>query len=228
MTYLSRAPSERDAIILSRRSTVGQIRPDQHDGDCLLTRIRFSGPLSLRISSFLELNRIGITTFARHALGRRCEPTWDAAFETGVRFWRAQFTKAMLQPDMDRGRRIFDSLQTETDDAYNVSVERHELPKGSWYAPKVRLTEATLLYFHGGGYTFHGGVSKRLAAMLAHRCGARLFAPDYRLTPEHPHPAQAEDALAAWRYVASATPPEKIVVVGDSAGRHIALTLLLH
>lgn len=192
-----------------------------------MTRFRFSGPLSLRLSSFLDLNRIGITTFARHVLGRRCEPTWDAAFETGVRFWRGQFTKAMLQPDMDRGRRIFDSLQTETDDVYDVSVERRELPKGSWYAPKVRLTDATLLYFHGGGYTFHGGVSKRFAAMLAHRCGARLFAPDYRLTPEHPHPAQAEDALAAWRYVASATPPEKIVIVGDSAGGHMALSLLL-
>jgi acetyl esterase/lipase len=69
-------------------------------------------------------------------------------------------------------------------------------------------------------------MSKRFAAMLAHHCGARLFAPDYRLTPEHPHPAQAEDALAAWRYVAGSTPPEKLVVIGDSAGGHMALTLL--
>jgi acetyl esterase/lipase len=62
--------------------------------------------------------------------------------------------------------------------------------------------------------------------MLAHHCGARLFAPDYRLTPEHPHPAQAEDALAAWRYAAGTTSPEKLVVIGDSAGGHMALTLL--
>ena len=62
--------------------------------------------------------------------------------------------------------------------------------------------------------------------MLAHHAGARLFAPDYRLTPEHPHPAQAEDALAAWTYVSRLTPPGKIVVIGDSAGGHMALTLL--
>ncbi len=193
-----------------------------------MTRIRFSGPASMRLSSFIELNRIAIATYARHALGLRLEPTWDASFETGVRFWRGQFDTAMRQPDMVRGRQIFDSLQTETNDVYNVAVERCAESDGNWYDPGIRLTDATLLYLHGGGYTFHGGVSKRFAAMLSHRCGARVFAPDYRLTPEHHHPAQAEDALAAWRHVASATPPEKIVVVGDSAGGHMALTLLLN
>ncbi|MEQ1716241.1 MAG: alpha/beta hydrolase fold domain-containing protein, partial [Hyphomicrobium sp.] len=34
------------------------------------------------------------------------------------------------------------------------------------------------------------------------------------------------DALAAWRYVTSRTTPDKIVVVGDSAGGHMALMLL--
>jgi epsilon-lactone hydrolase len=89
-----------------------------------------------------------------------------------------------------------------------------------------RLSDVILLYYHGGGYALHGAVSRRYAAMLAHHCGARLFAPDYRLTPEHPHPAQAEDALAAWRYVAQTTSPDKLVVIGDSAGGHMALMLL--
>jgi monoterpene epsilon-lactone hydrolase len=191
-----------------------------------VTKIRFSGPAWLRVSSFIDLNRIGMATFARHALGRRLEPTWDAAFETGVRFWRRQFEKAMGQSDMAQGRRLFDSLQTETDDVYDVTEELCGQPQGTWYVPRSTQSGATLLYFHGGGYTFHGAVSKRVAAMLAHHCGARLFAPDYRLTPEHPHPAQAEDALAAWRHVASATPPKRIVIVGDSAGGHMALTLL--
>ena len=192
-----------------------------------MTRIRFSGPIALRIASFIELNRIGLATYACHALGRRLEPTWDAGFETGVRFCRAQFTKAMRQSDMAQGRRIFDSLQTETDDVYAVDVEACDLPAGRWHTPRTRLTDATLLYLHGGGYAFQGGVSRRFAAMLAHRCGARLFAPDYRLTPELPHPAQAEDALAAWRHVTAATPPGRLVVIGDSAGGHMALTLLL-
>lgn len=192
-----------------------------------MAKIRFSGPLALRVASLIELNLIGAKTFARHAFGRRLEPTWDAAFETGVRFCRAQFSKAMRASDLTLGRRILDSLQTETDDVYDVAVERIDQPVGRWFVPMTQMTDATLLYLHGGGYAFSGGVSTRFAAMLAHRCGARLFAPDYRLTPEHPHPAQAEDALAAWRFVTASTPPGKLVVIGDSAGGHMALTLLL-
>jgi len=62
--------------------------------------------------------------------------------------------------------------------------------------------------------------------MLAHHSKLPLFFPHYRLTPEHPHPAQAEDALAAWRYVTARTPAERVIVIGDSAGGHMALTLL--
>ncbi len=189
-------------------------------------KIRFSGPLQDRISSLMALNRIALATYFRHALGRRIEPSWNAYFEIGVRFVRHQFTKAMNHPDFSRGRQIFDSVQTETSDHYDVTVEPQDDPKGRWYAPKQLLSDATLLYCHGGGYAFHGGVSRRFAAMLAHHCGARLFAPDYRLTPEHPHPAQADDALATWRHLAATTRPDKLVIIGDSAGGHMALMLL--
>jgi acetyl esterase/lipase len=191
-----------------------------------MTKIKFSGPFSMRLSSFVAINMIGLATYARHAFGLRMEPTWDANLETGIRFWRRQFTLAMRQPDIARGRQILDNLQTETDNIYDVSVEPCKQPTGHWYVPQTRQSDATLLYLHGGGYTFHSAMSKRFAAMLAHHCGAQLFAPDYRLTPENPHPAQAEDALAAWRYVSGSTAPEKLVVIGDGAGGHMALTLL--
>lgn len=192
-----------------------------------MPKIKFSGPLKDRCRSFWALNRIAIATFARHAIGRKIAPDWSVETEIGIRFVRHQFTVALKQSDMGLGRRLFDSVQTETDDVYDVETEPCETPKGTWYVPKSRTSPATLLYLHGGGYTFHGGVSKRFAAMLAHRLGARVFAVDYRLTPEHPHPAQAEDALEAWQYVSRDTPPSKLVVVGDSAGGHMALMLLL-
>jgi len=180
----------------------------------------------MRLSSLLTLSRISITTSVRHAFGHRMEPSWDAHFETGIRFWRHQFTRAMNMADIAQGRVLFDSLQTETDDVYDVNVQPCVEPNGAWYVPNAVRSEAILLYLHGGGYTFHGAVTDRYAAMLAHHCGARLFAPNYRLTPEHPHPAQAEDALAAWHYVAGLHDPTKIVVIGDSAGGHMALMLL--
>lgn len=54
-----------------------------------------------------------------------------------------------------------------------------------------------------------------------------MFAPDYRLTPEHPHPAQLEDGLAAYNYLLErGIDPAKIVLCGDSAGGHLALMTL--
>lgn len=191
-----------------------------------MAKIRFNGPLSVGLSSFLTLNKIALQTYARHVIGRRLEPSWNADIEIGIHFWRHQFTKAMRQTDLKKGREIFDSLQTETDDVYDVTLEKSTIPPGTWYHPTAPDSTATLLYFHGGGYTFNGPVSARFAAMFAHHTKAHLFAPDYRLTPEHPHPAQSDDALAAWQYVTKTVPAEKIVVIGDSAGGHMALMLL--
>jgi epsilon-lactone hydrolase len=192
-----------------------------------MPRIRFAGPVFLRISSLLALNGIALATYCRRAFGQRMEPSWNADLEIGVRFWRRQFTLAIRSPDIGRGRAILDSLQTETSDKYDVSTRTESEPRGTWYLPRQPKTTATLLYFHGGGYTFHGAMSRRYAAMLAHRVGARLFAPDYRLTPEHPHPAQAEEAMTAWKFLTRQEDPRKIVLVGDSAGGHMVLMLLL-
>ncbi|MEP0067832.1 alpha/beta hydrolase [Pyruvatibacter sp.] len=191
-----------------------------------MTKLHFSGPLMLRLKSFATLNRIAISTYLRHAVGRRLAPDWDANLEIGIRFVRHQFTAAMTGGDIARGRLLFDSVQPETDDVYDVSKELTADPNGCWYRPKAESSGVTLLYLHGGGYTFHGGVSARFAAMLAHHTGASVFAPDYRLTPEHPHPAQAEDAFAAWTYVTQTVAPKDIVVIGDSAGGHMSLMLL--
>lgn len=188
--------------------------------------IKFDGPWATRVSSFLALNKIAIGTYAKHAIGKKLDPRWNADMEIGVRFWRHQFTKAMTHPDIVKGREIFESLQTETDDTYAVTVKNSEDAKGSWYLPDAPKTGLTLLYLHGGGYTFGGAIAKRFASMLAHHCNINLYAPNYRLTPEHPHPAQAEDALAAWDYVTANTPAERICIIGDSAGGHMVLTLL--
>lgn len=191
-----------------------------------MSKIRFKGPFWLRFSSLLTLNKIALKTYALHAIGQRLEPSWNAEMEIGIRFWRHQFTKAMRQADISKGRKIFDSLQTETDDEYVVQTENCNAPPGAWYHPELPDSTATILYLHGGGYTFNGPVSARFAAMLAHHTKAHLFAPDYRLTPEHPHPAQEQDALAAWRYITDKIPAKNIVIIGDSAGGHMALMLL--
>ena len=192
-----------------------------------MSRIKFAGPWPLRMSSLVALNGIAVATCVLRLLGRRIEPSWSINTEIGVRFWRRQFTRAMLARDIQTGRKILDSLQTETPDNYSTDCRAEQQIAGTWHLPRQRTSAATLLYFHGGGYTFHGAMNVRFAEMLAHRLGAPVFAPDYPLTPEHPHPAQIENAMAAWAFLSKKERPEHIVVIGDSAGGHLMLSLLL-
>ncbi|WOF23937.1 alpha/beta hydrolase [Microbacterium betulae] len=86
-----------------------------------------------------------------------------------------------------------------------------------------------LLYLHGGGYTLgSAGGYGQLAASLARAAGVALFSADYRLAPEHPHPAALEDALAAYRGVLdSGVRASDVVVAGDSAGGGLTIALLV-
>ena len=91
------------------------------------------------------------------------------------------------------------------------------------------LKNITILYLHGGGYSVcspksHRGLTKRLA--IAARC--KVFVPKYRLAPEHPFPAQLSDAQAAFTALeALGISADNIIVIGDSAGAHLSLTLAL-
>ena len=191
-----------------------------------MVKFVFSGSVKHRLRSFLTINRIAIGVYTRHLFGRKMAEDWDTNMEIGVRFWRHQFTVAMNHANIKTGRSIYESLQMFPDDLYDVTTQYQDTPKGCWYQPKTIQTNMTLLYLHGGGYTFSGPVSERFAAMIAHHTGARVFMPTYRLTPEHPHPAQLNDALSAWDFLRRDIAAEQIVVVGDSAGGHMALTLL--
>jgi monoterpene epsilon-lactone hydrolase len=100
--------------------------------------------------------------------------------------------------------------------------------RGEWLRASGSTAEkGAILYLHGGGYAIcsprtHRMITTRLAA----ETGLPVFAPDYRLAPEHPFPAAFEDVLDAYRLLlARGVPAERIVIAGDSSGGHLATAL---
>ncbi|MEL7465858.1 MAG: alpha/beta hydrolase fold domain-containing protein [Pseudomonadota bacterium] len=179
-----------------------------------------TGPLGHRIASWAVMIGCSFAALSARAAGRPINPA----------FWRRQFTRALNARDMGEGRVIFDSLQTYTDEVCAVRRQPMKTPEvaGDWIEPQALKTDVTLLYLHGGGYALYGAVARTFAETLAHHLGARLFALDYRLTPEHPHPAQRDDALAAVRHLlGEGVSPERLVLIGDSAGGHLTLMTLI-
>lgn len=86
----------------------------------------------------------------------------------------------------------------------------------------------TLFYLHGGGYVF-GSANTHADLMAAIACAGplRVFAPSYRLAPEHRFPAALDDALAAYEaFTREVGPAARIVIGGDSAGGGLSLALL--
>lgn len=92
---------------------------------------------------------------------------------------------------------------------------------------KEPITDAAVLYLHGGGYIICSPRSHRpITSRLAVDTGLPVFVPHYRLAPEHPFPAPLEDALDAYLWLLDeGYPPSRIVIAGDSAGGHLAASL---
>ena len=87
-----------------------------------------------------------------------------------------------------------------------------------------------VLYFHGGVYVMGDAfLAAGLAAQVARRTRARVISVGYRLAPEHPYPAAADDALAAYQaLLRSGTDPSGIVFAGESAGGGLAIATLVN
>lgn len=101
---------------------------------------------------------------------------------------------------------------------------------GEWVRVRgAQLGPTTILYLHGGGYcTGSPRTHRAITGSLAVLCAARVFVADYRLAPEHPHPAAVDDAVAACRgLLGEGVAAGDLVIAGDSAGGGLAVATAL-
>lgn len=85
--------------------------------------------------------------------------------------------------------------------------------------PILEKGEAVLVCLHGGAFAWGAGDGALLEAVpIASVSGLPVVAVDYRMAPEHHHPAAAEDAVAVFEALAADRPAARIGVFGCSAG----------
>jgi len=101
-----------------------------------------------------------------------------------------------------------------------VAASGHGIPIRH-YQPAGKAARAMVLYFHGGGFIL-GDLDSHddICAEICAGTGFDVVSVDYRLAPEHLHPAAFDDAMAAFAWAAASGLP--IVLCGESAGGNLA------
>lgn len=122
----------------------------------------------------------------------------------------------------------------------DVEVTEHEATAEDGSSIALRLYRKSgsspgslAVYIHGGGMFLcsidtHDPICRRYTAAS----GVPLLSVDFRFAPEHPYPTSVEDCYAALRWAAEhagelGVDPERIAIMGDSAGGGMAAAVAL-
>jgi monoterpene epsilon-lactone hydrolase len=152
-----------------------------------------------------------------------------ASWQAHLALW---ILKARVKRKLRGSRDVAGSRRALTPPRFPVSREVRIFPAapggvaGEWVETSG-TAGPTLLYLHGGGYYACSAETHRSVTTTFARRHFRVFAPNYRLAPEHPFPAAVEDALAVYRGLLAAEPEQRIVFSGESAGGALALALIV-
>jgi len=121
-----------------------------------------------------------------------------------------------------------EALTTEPNDIRYEPIAEERV-HGLWAVPKIDAAHCAILYLFGGGHIISSVNSRRkFAGHLANAAGCRVLIADYRLAPEHPFPADVEDATAAYRWLLELDhDPTHLAIGGESSAGGLTMSTLL-
>lgn len=147
----------------------------------------------------------------------------DAETMAATRAFLATMPRMVVAPE---SREFYDQFIGRTPAAEGVRFEPGTVAgvSGWWSIPENPLSDAALVYFHGGGYVMGSALAFRsFVSHLAQQAGVRTFIPEYALAPEAPFPAALDEAIAVIRELGD-DGHTRLAVSGDSAGGGLALS----
>jgi acetyl esterase/lipase len=148
-----------------------------------------------------------------------------------LRELRNAMSNADGEPTLAEQREAMESFGQAATEPVGVTVELVDAGgvPAMWVLPDGGANDRVIQYVHGGGYVIGSMLQyRRFCGHLAKAAGCRVLNVDYRLAPEHPHPAAVEDSTAAYRWLLSqGFAPEHLAIAGDSAGGGLTMATLL-
>lgn len=139
----------------------------------------------------------------------------------------AEFNEWPLDLQREAWNRVCAQFRAPRPAGIVVSDLETESVKFRLFVPEVATPKTAVLYFHGGGWVLGGPETHDdMCAEMAAGAGCAVALVDYRLAPEHRHPAQLEDSLKVWRWM-QAQGYDHIIAAGDSAGGQMSVALAL-
>jgi acetyl esterase len=118
-------------------------------------------------------------------------------------------------------------------EVHDVTVAASGCPMRIYRPESAVDGRGLVLHFHGGGWlTGSIEMSDDACRFLANRTGCVVMSGGYRFAPEHPFPAAAHDAYAAYRWARDhardfRADGERIAAIGTSAGANLAAAICL-
>jgi len=131
---------------------------------------------------------------------------------------------------IDRQREIYDKMCRQFYEGYPSGIKAHNaeinhtevtVPIRTYSSDKC-VDKTRIIYFHGGGFVV-GGLDSHddICAELCSLTDVGVTSVDYRLSPEHRHPAAFDDAVACVIHESNRL-QVPLLLCGDSAGANLA------
>ncbi len=142
-------------------------------------------------------------------------PTWDF-----IRATTAAYPDDTTHLTIARQRSVYDAMCRKFDQGRPPGITTTDAPIAGVPCRIYHGRGPQIVYLHGGGFVV-GGLHSHddICAELCVRTRFSVTSVDYRLSPEHAHPAAFDDARAVTMALAATGP---VILVGDSAGANLA------
>ena len=201
-----------------------------------LTKAAFASALQYRAARTMDSLPVAAATRAAGGPvvvdGQTLDPhlAMVLAFEQRFRPAPEGRTIEQQRASMNESARIAAGRPIPVGSVRDLTVDGAEGPlRARLFSPAPSGSPRPLVVFlHGGGWVV-GDIDShdQPCRLLSRYADVHVLSVDYRLAPEHPFPAAADDAVAAFAWAVAhaaelGADPSRVAVAGDSAGGNLA------